>query len=457
MASASHHQKQQHYEGQKCAHFSKSVPDSLIVALDARNGCSSRTLLVLRPVSFLLAMSFSAHATRSFLNIRPKVGIIGSGNWGTAVARRVGLNLQQSHPTESIKLWVHEEMVDGQKLSEIINSKHENVKYLPDIALPKNIRAVSELNEACKDCNILFFIVPHQFLHTTLEQMKGQVPPDTICVSFIKGIDVSPTHGLRRYTEIISEALGTPHMCAVMGANVAGDIAKDLFAETTVASLNSTINTVVSSLLQSPQFQTEVTLDISTVELCGALKNVVALGAGICDGMNMGQNSKAAILRRGLNEIAQFCKLFDKTGNFQLETLFLSCGVADLIATGYAGRNRLCSAEFTRRCLDHLEGWGQRAAKPMQLDGPCPNRDRQEEVCRLWREIETELLNGQKLQGISTCIEVVDWLRGQRGGSSGGHLLRAPKDFPLFQKIYSIVKDGECCDTLFEWEADGEK
>lgn len=91
-------------------------------------------------------------------------------------------------------------------------------------------------------------------------------------------------------------------------------------------------------------------------------------------------------------------------------------------------------------------------------DSCCPNRNRQEEVCRLWLEIEAELLNGQKLQGISTCIEVVDWLRGQRGGKGvgagggGGHLINFPRDFLLFQKIYSIVKDGECCDILFDWE-----
>lgn len=146
-------------------------------------------MLGIRPMSFLLGtlLNLAAHVSRNFLNIKPKVGIVGSGNWGTAVARRVGLNLQQAHPEEVVKMWVHDEIVEGQKLSDVINTKHENVKYLPDISLPGNIRAVADLNEACKDCNILFFIVPHQFLQSTLDKMKGQVHPDTICVSFIKG------------------------------------------------------------------------------------------------------------------------------------------------------------------------------------------------------------------------------------------------------------------------------
>ncbi|RYY75827.1 hypothetical protein EON63_19200 [archaeon] len=155
------------------------------------NVFSRRTVLGIRPMTSLLGTlhNFASHLSRDFLNIKPKVGIVGSGNWGTAVARRVGLNLQQAHPEEKVKMWVHEEIVDGQKLSDVINIKHENIKYLPDIALPGNVRAIPDLHEACKDCNILFFIVPHQFLQSTLEKMKGQVHPDTICVSFIKGMD----------------------------------------------------------------------------------------------------------------------------------------------------------------------------------------------------------------------------------------------------------------------------
>eukprot|EP01039_Chlorochromonas_danica_P006869 gene6867-7592_t len=379
----------------------------------------------------------------------PKVGIIGSGNWGSAVARRVGLNLEKVHIPEPIDMWVYEEEVGGRKLTDIINTDHENVKYLPGIQLPKNILANPDLLASVHNKNILFFVVPHQYLSNVLCHLKGQIASDTICVSLIKGVDVSMEDGLRRYTEIIAEELGVSQVAAVMGANVANDVAKDLFAETTVASVNTTVTQLVSLLLHSERFRTEQTTDISTVEFCGALKNVVALGAGICDGMNMGHNTKAAIIRRGLEEMAQFCQLFDRTGLYQVETLLKSCGVADLIATGYGGRNRLCSAEFTKRCLAYIEdktaiaGSGQ-----CEFASVCPNRGSHKSpgtVCALWQEIEAQLLQGQKLQGVSTCEEVIKYLEKD-------HLKKYPRDFPLFRSIHRIVVDGECCDTLFAWD-----
>lgn len=251
-------------------------------------------------------------------NFIPKIGIIGSGNWGSAIARRIGLNLDKLHISEPIDMWVYEEEIEGRKLTEIINTEHENIKYLPGIELPKNIHANPNLLTTVQNKNILFFVLPHQYLSNVLCHLKGQITSDTICVSLIKGVDVTMEYGLRRYTEIITEELGTSQVAAVMGANVANDVAKDLFAETTVASVNTTITQLVSLLLHSERFRTEKTTDISTVEFCGALKNVVALGAGICDGMNMGHNTKAAIIRRGLEEMAQFCQLFDRTGLYQV-------------------------------------------------------------------------------------------------------------------------------------------
>lgn len=132
-----------------------------------------------------------------------------------------------------------------------------------------------------------------------------------------------------------------------------------------------------------------------------------------------------------------------------METLLKSCGVADLIATGYGGRNRLCSAEFTKRCLAYIEdksaitGSGQ-----CEFASVCPNRGSHKSpgtVCSLWQEIEAQLLQGQKLQGVSTCEEVIKYLEKD-------HLKKFPRDFPLFRSIHRIVVDGECCDTLFAWD-----
>lgn len=254
------------------------------------------------------------------MKAREKIAVLGGGNWGSAVARRIGLNLYlRPKPLYDpyIRMWVYEEMVGNEKLTDIINTRHENVKYLPGVYFPINVRAVPDLLETCRDANILLFVFPHQFLSSTLKQLKGHIPKSTVCVSLIKGIDVGPK-GLRRYTDIIKEELGVENVAAVMGANIANDIAHDFFAETTVGADSLEVAKQIASLFQCDTLRADVTDDISTVELCGALKNVVALGAGICDGMEMGCSTKAAVIRQGLEEMALFCRVFDSTGRFKV-------------------------------------------------------------------------------------------------------------------------------------------
>jgi glycerol-3-phosphate dehydrogenase (NAD+) len=220
-----------------------------------------------------------------------KVGVVGGGNWGTAVARKVAFNLSQiDHPfiDPLVKQWVYEETLpNGEKLTDIINKTHENPKYLSGIYLPSNIQAIPSLYDVVKDSNVLLFVLPHSYLLNildTLNELKKQhsdfLPSSTIAVSFIKGVQVGIDGNIRRYSEIIQHSLGIDHIAAVMGANVAMDIAHDSFAETTVACANEEIGTLIAGLFHSENFRTQITNDISTVELCGALKNVIALAAG---------------------------------------------------------------------------------------------------------------------------------------------------------------------------------
>lgn len=122
-----------------------------------------------------------------------RVCIIGSGNWGSAIATKVGLNCERlSHFENTVKMWVFEEAVevDGEsrKLTEVINAQHENVKYLPGIKLPKNIVAVPDLKEACKDATLLIFVLPHQFLPRLLPTIRENCHPSCRGVSLIKGL-----------------------------------------------------------------------------------------------------------------------------------------------------------------------------------------------------------------------------------------------------------------------------
>lgn len=211
-----------------------------------------------------------------------KVAIVGSGNWGSAVARKVAQNIQSNNAIldKEVKMWVFEEQVNGRNLTEIINQDHENVKYLPGVKLPHTVLAVADIIETCRDADVLMFVVPHQFLPGVLGKLKGNVKGSAIGVSLIKGIQFTPD-GPELFSNMIKNELNLEHTAVVMGANVANEVAMDTYVETTVASKNILVAELVASLFHSPQFRTEVSTDVSAVELCGALKNVVAIGAGI--------------------------------------------------------------------------------------------------------------------------------------------------------------------------------
>lgn len=329
-----------------------------------------------------------------------KVCLIGSGNWGSAIARIIGENTARLSDTfaRDINMWVFEEQVNGRKLTEIINQDHENVKYLPGYKLPENIIAVPDLLEAVKGADVLIFCVPHQFLGGMLKSIKAQGLNDgAIAVSLIKGIDFD-ANGVVLISNIIRQALDID--CSVlMGANVANEVAAGDFCESTLGCADLRHGALLRELFDAPTFRVDVALDPHGVEMCGALKNVVALGAGFCDGLNYGGNTKAAIIRIGLNEMKKFCfKYFD---GVKEDTFFESCGIADLITTCFGGRNRKCAEAFVKNQTS-------------------------------WEELENTLLNGQKLQGTLTAKEVHEILKTHH----------SEDQFPLFTAIYRIAFEG---------------
>ncbi|XP_015996255.1 glycerol-3-phosphate dehydrogenase 1-like protein isoform X5 [Rousettus aegyptiacus] len=327
-----------------------------------------------------------------------KVCIVGSGNWGSAIAKIIGNNVKNLQKFAStVKMWVFEETVNGRKLTDIINSDHENVKYLPGHKLPENV-AVSNLNEAVQDADLLVFVIPHQFIHRICDQLAGRVPKKALGITLIKGIDEGP-EGLKLISDIIREKMGID-ISVLMGANIANEVAAEKFCETTIGSKVMENGLLFKELLQTPNFRITVVDDADTVELCGALKNIVAVGAGFCDGLRSGDNTKAAVIRLGLMEMISFAKIFCKS-QVSTATFLESCGVADLITTCYGGRNRRVAEAFAK------------TGKTIE-------------------ELEKEMLNGQKLQGPQTSAEVYRILK-QKG------LL---DKFPLFTAVYQICYEG---------------
>ncbi|XP_043664968.1 glycerol-3-phosphate dehydrogenase [NAD(+)], cytoplasmic isoform X1 [Vespula pensylvanica] len=326
---------------------------------------------------------------------KKSVCIIGSGNWGSAIAKIVGANAKKQNNFEDrVTMYVYEELINGKKLTEIINETHENVKYLPGHQLPENVVAVPDVMEAAKDADILIFVVPHQFIRRICSTLYGKIKPTAIGLSLIKGFDKKEGGGIELISHIISNELHIP-MSVLMGANLASEVAEEMFCETTIGCKDKVMAPVLRDLIQTSYFRVVVVEDVDSVECCGALKNIVACGAGFVDGLDLGDNTKAAVIRLGLMEMIKFVDAFYPGG--KLSTFFESCGVADLITTCYGGRNRKVSEAFVR------------TGKTIE-------------------ELEKEMLNGQKLQGPFTAEEVNYMLK----------LKNMESRFPLFTAIHRI-------------------
>merc|ERR1719326_1384896 len=242
---------------------------------------------------------------------------------------------------------------------------------------------------------MICFCLPHQFLKPMVPKIVASAAPGANCLSAIKGIDFDE-NGIVLISDIIRKEFNAD--CSVlMGANVANDMASDAFCETTIGYTDDANGALFKLAYDDPALKVGIVKDTVGVELCGALKNIVAMGAGFCDGLGYGGNTKAAVIRIGLKEMVKFCQLF--FSGVKDETFLESCGVADLITTCYGGRNRLCAEAF--------------AAAGGEKD---------------LLDIEAELLAGQKLQGALTAKEV-------------NHVLKMKgieAEFPLFTTVYKI-------------------
>jgi len=348
------------------------------------------------------------------------VCVVGSGNWGSTAAKIIGENIRDGaaskYFSDEVRMWVFEEDVkqgDGsaRKLSEIINNDHENVKYLPGIKLPANVKAITDVKKAVEGAHVLVWVLPHQFIPRTAQSVKDVIHPNAISVSMVKGgVDIAKD-GLKLCSETIAEIVGHS-VSVIMGANVANEVARGDFCEATVGATDAMTGAVHQMVFNTKSFSVNVVDEVASVELCGALKNVVALAAGFTDGLGMGSNTKAAIVRLGLKEMEAFIKHFyPKTSAHVFSE---SCGVADLITTCFAGRNRKCAEAFA---ASRVDGKG-----------------------RDWEELESELLNGQKLQGVLTAMEIYPLIE----------LHGLEPQLPLICATYKIACKGAHPKVLFE-------
>ncbi|KAH7062480.1 glycerol-3-phosphate dehydrogenase-like protein [Macrophomina phaseolina] len=400
-------------------------------------------------------------ATLGSATKKHKVTIVGSGNWGTTMAKIVAENVKAHSQLfeEQVQMWVYEEEVTidkksrhydassplcqgPQKLSKVINELHENVKYLPNITLPANVIANPSLDAAARDSTLLVFVIPHQFIARICDRLKGKILPFARGISCTKGVDVSDK-GIQLFSESIGARLGI-YCGALSGANIATEIAQEKYSETTVAydpppidsrqpsptpsPSQSTTDLIspnskspsedhaialhplpidypplshenVKKLFHRPYFHVRMVSDVAGVSLGGALKNVVALAAGFVDGLGWGDNAKAAVMRVGLLEMVKFGTRFFASSCQPSTFTEESCGMADVVTSCMGGRNFRCA----KRAIE----------RGMSVE-----------------DVEKAELNGQKLQGTSTAYEVHSFLESQG----------MVDEFPLFTAVYNILE-----------------
>ncbi|MBF0341086.1 MAG: NAD(P)-dependent glycerol-3-phosphate dehydrogenase [Magnetococcales bacterium] len=297
--------------------------------------------------------------------------IIGAGSWGTALATVLASKLPR------VTLWCHEpEVAEG------INRSHRNPFFLKEYLLPENIVATTDLTGAARDHAILVMVVPTQFTRGILRSLREAVTEETLFVSASKGVEAHTMTLLSDiHIEILGRSLGEKS-CFLSGPSFARDTISRLPAAVAIAGCDPERVERVQRLFHTAWFRTYSTDDVVGLELGGAMKNVIALAAGINDGLGMGHSARAAIITRGLNEIL---RLGMKLGA-RPETFAGLSGLGDLLltATSDLSRNRTVGVRIGRgESLESIQQGSheiaegvrtavgaQRLAEKLQLDMP---------------------------------------------------------------------------------------
>lgn len=252
-----------------------------------------------------------------------RVTILGDGGWGTALAV---VNARRKNQT---LLW--SAFPDYAK---VIREKRENVKFLPGVPLDSSIQISSDLEEALQFGEIIILAIPTQFLRNVLYKVKGRDFKNKIFVSVAKGIEKKTC---LRPSEIVTSILGNIPLAILSGPSHAEEVARGIPTLVVAASAAERTAASVQEALLDTYFRIYIQTDVVGVELAGALKNVIAIAAGICDGLKFGVNTKSGLITRGLLEMTRLGIRFGANPN----TFFGLAGVGDLVTTCFSvhGRN----------------------------------------------------------------------------------------------------------------------
>lgn len=267
-----------------------------------------------------------------------EIAVIGAGAWGTGLS--IVLGRKGSH---RVRLWAHEKEV-----CESIRERRVNQMFLAGQTIPHSVTATHDLTTALDGVQIVVSVMPSQHCRPLFQKMRPLLKPGTIIVSATKGLEEG---SLLRMTEIITQILSDeqgkkPQVCALSGPSFAQEVARGDPTAVSVASAEAGLANTIQQEFSDPSFRVYTNTDVIGVELGGALKNIIAIAAGISDGLGLGHNSVAALITRGL---AEMTRLVVACGG-RAETMAGLAGLGDLVltCTGGLSRNRSVGVELGR-------------------------------------------------------------------------------------------------------------
>jgi len=264
-----------------------------------------------------------------------KIAVIGGGSWGTALA----IALTRSRNAHRVALWVYEADV-----CESLRTRRVNEVFLPGFHLPHEVEVTGELGAALAGAEIVLGVIPSAYARGLYQKMLAHVGPETVFVSATKGLEPD-THG--RISEVIREALAPKFPCRVAvlsGPSFAREVARGDPTAVVIASPDVLLAKAVQEEFSGPTFRLYTNDDVVGVELGGAVKNIIAIAAGACEGLGFGHNTVAALITRGLAEMTRLaCAM-----GARRETLAGLAGMGDLVltCTGGLSRNRTVGVEL---------------------------------------------------------------------------------------------------------------
>jgi glycerol-3-phosphate dehydrogenase (NAD(P)+) len=311
-----------------------------------------------------------------------RLAVIGAGAWGTTLANLL------AGKDQTVNLWVHEP-----DLAERMVHDRENDLYLPGVPLHANLHPTSDLAEAVRDAGVFVSVPPSHIVRTVWTRLAPLVPAGALVVSATKGLDAASLCTMSRVLQDVIPAEKHVDIAALSGPTFAREVSQKIPSAVVAAASSVEVAEEVQMLFNTPVFRVYTNTDVLGVELGGALKNVMALAAGVCDGLQFGYNARAALITRGLAEIAQLGVAMGA----RAQTFAGLSGMGDLVltCTGDLSRNHTVGVQLGQgKSLDDILKGMHAVAEGVTTAGSAVALGRQFQVEMPIAERIYALLNG---------------------------------------------------------------